>query len=177
MQITISQYQTINQIVKSNKDDLDKEIEAVAFLTRKSEDELLNLPLDKIRKTFAECGFSTPSQRLKRFIWVNGKLYKGCLDVTDLNTGQYIDLKNFAKQDFVSNLHNLLAVIYKPIWGKYEHGKVAEDMKSAKLNDVYGLVFFYSNLLEILNPTILMCSVLAKQDIEEVMKEIESSDL
>lgn len=171
--LTVKQFQHISKISKSSKDELDKQIEIVSYLSGKSEDEVLKLPLDKIKQVFSECGFAAPSTGLHKYIFVNGILYKGCLDITSLDAGQYIDLKNFAKQGINENLHNLLACVYKPVFGKYNHSKIANDMLKAKLNKVYGLVFFYSAVLELLNPTILMCSVLAAQDIEETMKEIE----
>jgi len=171
--LTVKQFQHISNLVKSNKDELDKEIEIVSYLSGKSEDEVLKLPLGKIKKIFNDCGYASPSKGITKYLWIKGMLYKACLDCTELNTGQYIDLKNFAKQGINENLHNLLAIIYKPVLGKVEHSKLANDILDVKLNKVYGIVFFYSAVLELLNPTILMCSVLAAQDIETMMKEIE----
>jgi hypothetical protein len=129
--------------------------------------------LSKIKKVFQECGFIEPSKGINKYVFIKGTLYRGCLDTTSLDAGQYIDLKNFAKGGISENLHNLLACIYKPVFGKYNHSKVANDMLNAKLNKVYGLVFFYSVVSEMLNPTILMCSVLSAQDIKEIVREME----
>ena len=177
--LTIKQFQHITKIANSQLDELDKEVEVVAYLKGCSTDELLNTDLNKIRSVFASCGFATPSTKINKYIWVNGMLYKGLTDITKPNfkAGQYIDLKNFANQSITDNLHNLAAIIYRPVFGKYDHKQISEDMKSAKLNDIYGLVFFYSRVSEMLNPTILMCSVLAAQDIREIMKEIEKESL
>jgi hypothetical protein len=99
------------------------------------------------------------------------------MSVEELSTGQYIDLKTFAKEDFISNLPNMLAVIYRPIFKKYSvktHEKVSKIIGDAKLNDVYGLLFFYSSVSEKLNPTIQMSLVLATQEIEREMKIMQN---
>lgn len=177
--LTIAQFQHISKIAQSQMDELDKEVEVVAYLKGCTTEELMNTDLNKIRKVFADCGFRSPSTKINKYIWVKGKLYKGLTDITKPNfkAGQYIDLKNFANQSITDNLHNLAAIIYRPVFGKYDHKHISEDMKSAKLNDVYGLVFFYSRVSEILKPTIQMSLVLAAHDIKEMMREIERESL
>lgn len=175
----VRQFQSIQNILKSKKDSLDKEIEVVSLMTGINEDELLKLPLNKIKDLFSKYSSSSVkvSTSINKYLFIKGRLYKGVTKIEDLAAGQYIDLKNFAKNDFNTNIHNMLAIIYKPVFGKYIHSEVAEAMKSAKIEKVYGLLFFYSNVLKRLSPTITICSVLAAQDIREIMKEIEKESL
>ena len=179
--LTIRQYQLINQIVKSDKDDLDKEIAIASIITGKSEEEILTMPLEQVKELFSYAKLNEAEANLKvnKYVWLNGKLYTGITDLDKLTTGNYVDLKNFGSKDFIGNLHNLLAILYKPLLaGKIDgkkHAQIASDMLDAKLGQVAGLVFFYSNVLESLNPTIQMSLVMAAHEIQEVMKEIDSS--
>lgn len=181
--LTIKQYQAINQIVKSDLDELDKEVAIAALITGKTEDEILNLPIPEVKKIFSQTRLRETEMSLKpkKYVFINGTLYVGLTDLDKLTTGNYVDLKNFGSKDFVSNLHNLLAILYKPLFsgeidGK-KHSKIASDMLDAKLGQVAGLVFFYSNVLESLNPTIQMSLAIAAQDIQEVMEEMKKNGL
>ena len=181
--ITIRQYQLINQIVKSDKDELDKEIAIASIITGKSEDDILSMPLPQVKELFSYAKLNEAESNLKvnKYVYLKGKVYVGLTDLDKLTTGNYVDLKNFGKDDFIGNLHNLLAILYKPLFaGKIDgkkHAKIAEAMLDAKLGQVAGLVFFYSNVLESLNPTIQISLEIAARDIQETMKEIELSGL
>ena len=178
--LTVNQYISINQIVKSNIDELDKEVAICSILTGKPEDVILNMPLPEIKELFGSIGQLNNLQvstKPNKYINCKGNLLVGCMSVDELSTGQYIDLKTFAKEDFISNLPNMLAVIYRPIFKKYSaktHEKVSKIIGEAKLNDVYGLLFFYSNVSESLSPTIQMSLVIATQDIEKEMKIMQT---
>lgn len=172
MKITVKQFQEISKVNDSNLDQLDKQIKIYSIATGKSEDFILNLPLDKIKKLANESQVVNKGQA--KYLFINGTLYKFVGIANSLNAGQYIDLKNFAK-DFIGNLHKMLAIIYKPVFGKYDHAKVSEDMLKADIGKVYGTLFFCSKVLEDLNPTILCSMWIAQKDIQEVMEEIAST--
>lgn len=181
MELTISQYQRINKIAHSYHKpsdksdaiiyDLEKRAEVVAIGLGKDLDKVRELPIDKLNKIYSELT-KTPSGKVKNYIWIKGLPYKGGTSVELLKSGQYIDLKNFANEGLVENLHNIAAILYKPVFGKYDHAKVAEKMKDVKIGSVYTLLFFYSVVLEKLNPTIQMSLEIATMDIQKVMNEI-----
>ena len=54
--LTVNQYISINQIVKSNIDELDKEVAICSILTGKPEDVILNMPLPEIKELFGSIG-------------------------------------------------------------------------------------------------------------------------
>lgn len=168
--MTIETYQKVNKIAQASGDSIEKEIDIASAITGKSKEEIENLPLAKV-KALTRINISG---RKKKYVLINKRLYKGLTDPEELTTGQYVDLKTFGK-DFIPNLHNMLAIIYKPVFKRYKHEEVAEDMKKANLDDVYGLLFFYSNILEKLSPTIQISLELAKEEIAERLKELQDS--
>ena len=172
MKVTVKQFQEIAKVNDSKLDQLDKQIKIYSIVTGKSEDYILNLPLDKIKKLAQECQVINKGKA--KYLYIGGTLYKFVGLAETLTAGQYIDLKNFAK-DFTNNLHLMLAIVYKPVWGKYDHKKVSEDMLKADIGKVYGTLFFCSKVLEELNPTILCSMWIAQKDIKEVMEEIAST--
>jgi len=173
--LTISQYQHLNKIAKSGLNELDTQIAIASYLTGKSKQNIENLPLPKLKALLKDISFiNSPvvSGNPKKYIFVKGTLFKGVTSIDDLTAGQYIDLKNFAGEGFVENLHNMVAVLYKPVFVDMNHTDKAELLKSAKLKHIYNLLFFCSAVLEKLNPTIQMSLELSVRDIQKTMNEI-----
>lgn len=180
MELTISQYQLIHKIASNYQKpngadgimyDLEKRAEVVSIGTGQDLDKVRELPIDKLNSLYATLT-KTPTGKIKKYIWIKGLPYRGVTATEMLQSGQYIDLKNFASEGFVENLHNMAAILYKPVFGKYNHSEVAEKMKGVKLANIYTLLFFYSVVLESLNPTIQMSLEVAAKDIQTMMNEI-----
>ena len=179
--ITVKQYQTLNEIFDSQDELIDKQINAIAYLTNKSTSEVEAMDLSMFKYYSGQLSFVKAPEintKVNKYVWVKGKLFKGCLDLENLSTGQYIDLKELGKDgNHVKNLHKLLACIYSPMFFKYDHKKCSEIMLNAKMGDVYGLLFFYTNELERLNSYIRMCSEEALQTIQNHLKEVSMNTL
>jgi hypothetical protein len=185
MKLTVEQYQKINKLVKSytqsegiegKLDELENKARIVSIALNKDLEDVRSMPIIDIN-TIARDVTGIPKGRIKKYLLINGKLYKGLTASEKLNAGQLFDLKNFAKEGFVENIHNMAAVLYSPVLGKQEHSQIAEIMKGANIADIYTLLFFYSVVLEKLNPTIQMSLELAAQEIAKVMEEIQKESL
>lgn len=185
-ELTVKQFQGLTLIYQSDKDLLDKGCEAIALLTGMSIAEVEAIDYRDIGKAFNHINLllqSKPKDGMKKWIVCNGKAYKAVTDISKISTGQYIDLKNLSKDDnWIKNMHLLLGCLYLPVnWygraKKYNGDKlpqVSKDMLNAKLKDVYGLLFFYSAVLEKLNPIIQMSLEEALRVIQETMTEINN---
>ena len=157
--ITISQFQECYFLL-GDKPGTDEWIKVISVLTGKSFDYIESIPLRKLKGLILSLHFlrhPTLNEKVKKYIVLNGRIYKAVYFATELNTAQAIDLKTFLKPDgldqtgtIVENAHKLLASIYLPLsWigFKYngsKHEKIANDFKSTKMGDVYGTLFFYS---------------------------------
>jgi len=176
--LTVRQYQVLNEIFDSEAELLDKQINAIAYLLGRSTIWVESLPLDKFKYYAGQLTFIKQpniNTKIKKYVFVGGVLFKAETEFEKLLAGQYIDLKELAKDGSgVKNLHKLLACIYKPVFFKYDHKKCSEIMLNAKLGKVYGLLFFCTNELERLNDYILTSLEEANKTIAEAMNEMRT---
>lgn len=101
-----------------------------------------------------------PESKPVDFLEVNGKKYKFCFELSEITTGQYIDISAFSGQ--IVQLNKIAACFFLPMKGKrymeygsIPHDVVAEELLEAKFLDVYGcMVFFYQLFKELINDTI-----------------------
>ena len=93
---------------------------------------------------------------LKRVIEIDGKRYGFHPDLNSITLGEYADIENFIKNDIEKNLHELMAVLYRPIVEETSSGVYTieaydgditirtEKMKKMAIEQVQSaLVFFY----------------------------------
>jgi len=185
-ELTVKQFQDLTVIYNSDKDLLDKGVEAISLLSGVPEKDVWDIDYKEIGKLFTHVSTlmqSKPKEGLRKWIVCNGKVYKAVTDISKISTGQYLDLKNLSKDDnWIVNMHLLLGCLYLPVnWygkaKKYNGEKLPEiskDLLTAKLKDVYGLLFFYSAVLEKLSPIIQMSLEEALQTIQETLTEINN---
>lgn len=185
-ELTVKEFQGLTLIYNSDKDLLDKGCEAISLLTGMSIDQVEQIDYKEIGKYFSHINSilnSKPKEGFRKWIVCNGKVYKAVTDISKISAGQYIDLKNLGKDDnWIKNMHIMLGCLFLPVnWygraKKYNGEKLPEiskDLLEAKLKDVYGLLFFYSSVLEKLSPIIQMSLDEALKTIQEIMTEISN---
>lgn len=113
------------------------------------------------------------------FVEANGTKYKFCFELTEITSGQYIDIGVFSGN--IISLNKIAACFFLPMkgdkylsYGTIPHDKVAEDLLDAKFIEVYGcMVFFYQLFKELINATITSStlSVEAKEAIMRLWKD------
>ena len=184
--LTVKQFQELTKVYNSDKDVLDKGVEYVSILTGKTFDEVEAMDYKLIGEAFKHISKlmgTKPKETLRRYIVVNGKVYKACLRADKFKAGQYIDLKNLSANDgWLDNMHLLLGCLYLPVnmFGfakNYDGAKLKEiskDFEKAKIGDVYGLLFFYSSVLEKSSPIIQMYSEQATETLKNHLTEMMS---
>jgi hypothetical protein len=174
--ISIEQYQKIASAMRQeNFDDFDKEIAVIASLTGRSQEEILAGNMEDFNKLRVEYQFlhtgKFEGNAVKR-ITVNNKQYEVQYDLKILPIARYVEFKHFTRkgQDFVNNLHLILASITKPVDGVYDasrHSDYANEMKKAKFIDCYHTGVFFC---ELLSGTILNMRVYLEQEIMKTNK-------
>lgn len=168
MKLTIEKFQKLQSIATLETDELLKATRLVQVLLDKSEDEIDAMPIKKFTKiceklkaafdlSIDAASMSRPSNR----IYANGKIYHLNFEIKKpFNTGRYVEVLTFSKDDPIMNMHNILASICTPMkwsWRKLnfvkqeydalKHEDYANDMKQADFrHGYYAMVFFYQLL-------------------------------
>lgn len=185
--LTVRQFVECKEIELKHKDLLDKRMALVSYFTKKDAESLsLNVLKWQLFKVDALLT-SQPSTKVNEVIWINSRRYKTFADVTKLTKVQtklIVDQAVTAKELIKNgkgdiNLHRLLGLVYlrakigtTPEFDVKTWDDVSEDMLDAKIGDVYGAVFFYSNVLEKLTLIIPYFLIQAEETIQEHMKEV-----
>jgi hypothetical protein len=148
--ITVEQYQTIMQVIASDMDDLDKEINVCALAVGKTPTDIEAMSLEDYTNLKRRVSFiyGKPPEGKAKQAW---KGYRFIYDVGKINTGRFVSINTFMAGGIVENLHNLAACIVKPMFGRYKaenHEKYANDMKQAPLVAILSSCVFFCQLFE-----------------------------
>jgi hypothetical protein len=170
--VTVGQYQQLAEIGKMGLTDLEATHETIAILFGLTINQVRQLKPTKLGAYVEQIGFLKTEiiPRRRTILYCKGYFAGVDYTFTDFQTSKYIESKYFM-QDFVGNMHNLLAVYThelkyglikkKPKVSDFE--KVAERLKAANIEEAMGvLVFFYptfDNLMKIMQP----CSELSRK--------------
>jgi hypothetical protein len=181
--VTVGQYQQLAEIGKMGLDDIEATQETISVLFGLTINQVRQLKPTKLAAYVEQIGFLKTEiiPRRRTILYCKGYFAGVDYTFTDFQTSKYIESKYFM-QDFVSNIHNLLAVYTHEL--KYglikkkakvsDFEKDAERLKAANIEEAMGvLVFFYptfDNLMKIIQPY----SELMKQT-EKVSQLIEKA--
>ena len=163
--VTVGQYQQLAEIGKMGLDDIEATQETISVLFGLTINEVRKLKAIQIAKYVEQMDFLKTEiiPRRRTILYCKGYFAGVDYTFTDFQTSKYIESKYFM-QDFVSNIHNLLAVYTHEL--KYglikkkakvsDFEKDAERLKAANIEEAMGvLVFFYptfDNLMKIIQP-------------------------
>ena len=163
--VTVGQYQQLAEIGKMGLDDIEATQETISVLFGLTINKVRKLKAIQIAKYVEQMDFLKTEiiPRRRTILYCKGYFAGVDYTFTDFQTSKYIESKYFM-QDFVGNMHNLLAVYThelkfglikkKPKVSDFE--KDAERLKAANIEEAMGvLVFFYptfDNLMKIIRP-------------------------
>lgn len=183
-ELTVRQFQLCDEIIRNESDVLERHIKLVACLSGNSIEWVESHTPKQIAEWVKDLSFlSNPKvdKKIPKYVLANKRVYRPYNDASKFSAGQVIALKVYGeKAKGHSNLHNQLACVFGQInWygglKKYDatkHEQIANDMLEAKMGDVYGAVFFYSNVLEALSPILETYLKQANETIAEIMPEV-----
>ena len=169
MRLTIDKFQKLQAIASLESEEVEKASRLVQVLLDKSAEEIDEMHIkdfallcDKLKSIFdikiEVATASAPSNVIK----ANGKRYFINYEIKKpFNTGRYIEVLTFSKEDPILNMHNILASICTPMkwsWRKLKyiktdydvlsHEEYADDLKEADFRHGYhAMVFFYLFLM------------------------------
>jgi hypothetical protein len=163
--VTVGQYQQLAEIGKMGLDDIEATQETISVLFGLTINEVRKLKAIQIAKYVEQMDFLKTEiiPRRRTILYCKGYFAGVDYTFTDFQTSKYIESKYFM-QDFVGNMHNLLAVythelkfgLIKKKGKVSDFEKDAERLKAANIEEAMGvLVFFYpvyENLMKIIQP-------------------------
>ena len=186
--LTIEQFQEC-YFVLGSKPTLDSWIMVISILSGKSKDKVESLPIKELKKEINKLQFllnPNLNEKVNKFIAVKGRPFKAVLNANEMQTNQVADLKGLMHKEgqsvndtIVENAHKLLACIYLPLtfsgfrYIPSKHKEVSQYFRKAKMGDVYGTLFFYSNLYKNLIESINTFGKKHMEIVNSHMKEIE----
>jgi hypothetical protein len=163
--VTVGQYQQLAEIGKMGLDDIEATQETISVLFGLTINEVRKLKAIKIAKYVEQLDFLKTEiiPRRRTILYCKGYFYGVDYSFTDFPTSKYIESKYFM-QDYVSNIHKLLAVYThqlkygiikkKPKVSDFELD--AERLKGANIEEAMGVLLFfypvYENLMKIMQP-------------------------
>lgn len=144
--INLGMFQRMNEI-STRDEEIERVVGFVALFNDLTEEEVLDLPLDKFKAYIKEMAWmnTPPEPAMPREDYViNGKEYKLTMNFHKLTTAQYIDFQGYSKSDDYSQM---LSVFLIPKGHKYGDGydvyEVQEDLKTLPVQEVLGLMGFF----------------------------------
>jgi len=119
--ITVGQYQEISLVQSENP--ITSFIEKMSIVLDCDSEEIRNTPYSEYQKLQANLEFinTDPEKQIVNWFELDGKYYGLEPDMSLITTGVFIDCEQF-KQDPIVNLHNTLALIYRPITSDVSNG-------------------------------------------------------
>jgi hypothetical protein len=163
--VTVGQYQQLAEIGKMGLDDLEATQETISVLFGLTINQVRQLKPTKLAAYVEQIGFLKTEiiPRRRTILYCKGYFAGVDYTFTDFQTSKYIESKYFM-QDFVGNMHNLLAVYTHEL--KYglikkkakvsDFEKDAERLKAANIEEAMGVLFFFyptfDNLMKIIRP-------------------------
>lgn len=112
--ITIGQYQEMMLIESTNE--ISKFIQQISIALDIDQEKIRAMSLNEFNDLQTKMSFLSQSvnSEVVPIIEVNGRKYGLIPDMSTVDAGTFIDAEQF-KEDTIANLHNLVALIYRPV--------------------------------------------------------------
>ncbi len=128
--ITIATYQKYLKIQESKVSDKNKVIKSIALLCNTTPFVVKKMPykdLLEIMDIVKQMIDTEPSQvKFRKFFTFNGEEYGFCPNLSNITTGEYIDLESYCKEP-IENLHIIMSILYRKITFKRNERYAIED--------------------------------------------------
>jgi hypothetical protein len=160
--ITIGQYQEIMSIQTENE--ITKFVETCAICLDTDPQELRSLTLSDFRELQKNMSFVSkdPESDIRQIIEIDGIEYGLIPDMSVITAGEFIDAEQF-KLDAMNNLHNIVALIYRPITKKISDTEYEIDLHKAQGFEKRANLFRDNVSIEIVLGAVLFFSLLATE--------------
>lgn len=149
--MNIGVFREIKEILEDNTlNEFAKKVRILTIITDYSEEDILNMPINKLSILVEKMGFLgvMPKQKVApSSIILNGVKYDIQYDIKNITAAQYIDFQTFIK-DYDKYLVELASILIIPKGKKYNEGydivKVQNDIREyMSILDLYSVCFFF----------------------------------
>ena len=183
--LTLGTYLDIDEVLRSDRDELDQQVAIVSLLAGIPEDDILQMPLPDYAALAAKTEFlrqECPPATAPDRVIVGDLVLLPVKDFTKINTAQYIDFQTFSRA-LPQRLCELLSVLLVPSTARgynegYNIADVQKAVASLPLPVALGLVgFFFASLSTSIAASLTslegMGKRLPKEKAEKVLKKAE----
>lgn len=140
----------ISELQMASEDE--KNLKVAAYLGNITYDEIMSIPLSKLKKYMDNTKFlftSPVPSKVKRYYTINGRSYKLLKNEMELLTSQYIDFQYVYADGFEKRPAELLSIMMVPAGHEYNDGydkdQVVKDMYSLPIEEGLGICDFFTN--------------------------------
>lgn len=127
-ELSVQQYQELRNLTNYNSP-----IKFIAAMTGLDESDIKyskKKDMDFVYKFLVAKYLNNKDQNLETIVNVNGNEYGFNSDITQLNFGAWVDLEMYVADGIEKNLHNILAIMYRPITKRTKKGFELEEYDS-----------------------------------------------
>lgn len=179
--LTVRQFLGCVEICKKGLKDYDENIELVAYLLNKPVEEIESMTYEqtiKLTNRASRLKASKPSTRVRKYLFVKGRIYKAVTDV------KHFSAQRFLHYETNPELHKRASALYIPIFSKltfngsykdsavHQWDALAEAFLDLKVSQISGVVFFYLRKWKRLSPIMEAYMKLSQMTISRRMSEI-----
>jgi len=123
--LTVAAFLEIDTIIRSDADEIDKQVAIVALLNGTTEETILALPLAEYTHLAGQTAFLTqpcaPEEPDGKPLTLDGLTLVPVTDFTKVNTAQYVDFQSYSR-DFPATLAEILSIFLVPEGHAYGEG-------------------------------------------------------
>ena len=158
--LTIKEYLELKELMAEERaDDLSAQVRLVAFLDKKTEEEIMSMKLPDYHKLVEKTKFlmelPEPSKKAPKSIKIGNYKLNVVTDIAKMTTAQYIDYQNFlAMEDKEKYIANIVGCFFVPQGKKYNVGYDIDEVvdliaNNVSIQDALDICFFfYSEVVE-----------------------------
>lgn len=187
--MTVADYIRLREISKLQMATEDeKNLMVAALIAEVPYQEILQLPLDKVRELMDKTEFLLQQPvpgKTKRKYELNGRTYRLFKDPSEMSVAQYIDFAAIEKEGFDKMPGEMLAIFLVPEGHQYNDGydkdQQIEDMMDMSITEALGVCSFFTKrlsksinlIMTALRIRMKWMRITAKKEDREMMKALE----
>lgn len=153
--LTIKEYLELKELMAEERaDDLSAQVRLVAFLDKKTEEEIMSMKLPDYHKLVEKTKFlmelPEPSKKAPKSIKIGNYKLNVVTDIAKMTTAQYIDYQNFlAMEDKEKYIANIVGCFFVPQGKKYNVGYDIDEVvdliaNNVSIQDALDICFFFT---------------------------------
>ena len=155
--VTIKQYQQFMTLIESKKSEQKKMIEGVSIFCNIETKVVKQMALKDLKKIYdiivKMVDTENTDDKIEKQVLFNNKKYGLIPNMSEMTTGEFIDLETYCADNVINNLHKIMCVLYRPLIGdvdRFERYEVEPYNPTPEKQHDF-LMFPMSNVLGVLN--------------------------